>query len=124
MLNKIIIGLFLFFLAIISHARPNPDKIGICYLFQDDTLKDRGVCIISTGSGAGGEYINLDFNKKDYLFEFQTSDLEDKLTYLRDSRFYHKITPELMSSYEYEDEDILLCYKDKPFDICYQVPKP
>lgn len=104
MLRKIIVGLSLSFLAVISHARPNPDKIGICYLFQDDTLKDKGVCIVSTGGGAGGTYTNLDFNKKEYLFEFETYDAENELTYLRDSDFYHKITPELMSSYEYEDE--------------------
>lgn len=124
MLSKIIIGLFLSFLVTISHARPNPDELGICYLFKGDNLQDKGACIVSTGYGAGGVYTSLYFNKKDYLFEFTDYEEADKLSYLRDSGFYHKITRQLLEDYDYGDNDYLMCYKSRPSDVCYRVPQP
>lgn len=93
-----------------AFARPNADQLGICYTFNKDKLKDRGVCIISSGNGAGEMYTNIDYNGKKYLFEFSDS---SKLVYHRDS-FYQRAKFD-----EIPEDEVITCYKDKPNDICF-----
>lgn len=107
--------------SLLSHARPNPDQIGVCYLFQGDSLKKKDVCVISSGSGAGGYYINLYLNGKPYLFEFSHDDMNlSKDSYSRDPYFYQKLKDETQ---DYVDsEESIYCFKHKPYDICYKMP--
>lgn len=42
-----------------SEARPWPDRIGICYVFEGQKIQKTVPCVISTGYGAGAMYTNL-----------------------------------------------------------------
>lgn len=102
--------LLLLALPLAALARPNADKLGICYSFDGNKLKDRGVCIVSSGNAVGEMYTNIDFNGKKYLFEF--SDI-NKLVYHRDS-FFNRAKFE-----EIPEDEVITCYKHKPYDICF-----
>lgn len=42
-------------------ARPNPDRAGICYFFKGNSLELTQTCVISTGYGAGAQYVILNW---------------------------------------------------------------
>lgn len=42
-------------------ARPYPDTVGVCYLFQGDVIERLEPCVISSGSGAGAQYASLNW---------------------------------------------------------------
>lgn len=115
---KIFVFFLVFLCSVIAYARPNPDKVGVCYLFKGNELKDRDVCVVAEGGGAGGMYTNLYFKGKEYLFEYPY-DKVDEITYPRDV-FYNFLEPERMDIFE--PDEIIWCYKDKPYDVCYRVP--
>lgn len=108
------VALSLLLLSSLAVASPNPDQLGICYLFNKNTLVNKGVCVVSSGGGAGGFYYNIDYKDKNYSFEFANDD--ESLIYYRDS-FYNVITKE---TEEYvDDNERITCFEHKPHDICY-----
>ena len=110
----VLVGLF----SMAVYARPNPDEVGVCYLFKGNELKDRDVCVVVQGSGAGGMYTNLYFKGKEYLFEYSNDDI-DEITYPRDV-FYNFLEPERVDIVE--PDEIIWCHKNKPYDVCYRAP--
>lgn len=40
-------------------ARPYPDQVGVCYVFQGDTITKTQSCVISAGYGTGEHYTTL-----------------------------------------------------------------
>lgn len=115
-MKKWLILPLLFLLMTTANARPLPDTVGVCYLFQGDELKDKDVCIISRGTGAGGFYHNFKIGAKRYLFEYSYEEMED-IGYAR-GLFYERLEPETAELLD--DDEIIWCFKDKPYDICYQ----
>lgn len=120
-----ILSLSIFSISSISFAYSNPDESGVCYFFSNNKLKERKICIISTGGAAGGYYTNLEVNNKNYSFETSTMDEVHKSyyknqlvkSYLRDGTFYNKISKEEAKMAHH----LLYCYqtKDKKLDICH-----
>lgn len=113
-MKKIMLGaLFLSLISSLAQARPMPDEVGVCYQFKDDKLIDMGVCIISAGNGAGAMYVNLKFDGKQYLYERPND-------YIRNT-FHEKVTNAQDLDYleKYAEEEMIYCYKDKPYDICH-----
>lgn len=111
-------------------ARPYPDRLGICYRFQDDTLDHQEPCVISTGYGAGAHYTVLhwsdDTNTAIYLMTACTEqeyddrgfcgyqmDEEDAEPYERN--IFFDITTE-------HEPDNIPCYRAIASDesVCYQ----
>jgi hypothetical protein len=45
-------------------ARPNPDQVGVCYVFQDDTQVQMEPCVILAGYGAGAWYVVLNWSNR------------------------------------------------------------
>ncbi|MGB5963794.1 MAG: hypothetical protein WBG73_24380 [Coleofasciculaceae cyanobacterium] len=42
-------------------AKPYPDRPGICYFFKGNSLETTQTCVISTGYGAGAQYVILNW---------------------------------------------------------------
>ena len=110
MKNFIIFALLLSISSIVL-ARPNADELGICYSFDKNTLKNKGVCIISSGNSAGGGYTNIDYQGKTHLYEYEFDDTKN--IYYRNS-FYNR-----QKFDEIPDDERIFCYKDHPYDICF-----
>ncbi len=115
-----IIAFLILMLAIptLSQAGVNPDKLGMCYLIDDSrgAIMDKDACIISTGTGVGGSYTDIRFNRDNYEFEmFEWTDG----SYLRDATMFSVITSEERMHLP-DENNILLCFPHKPFDICYR----
>lgn len=111
-----------------ANARPNPDRLGICYVFSGDEVSQKAPCIIASGYGAGGSYVGLEFNHKSHVFETSTMPEDDGKTtyedkpvrqYIRHAGFYHVISDDELESVE--PDDMLYCYRtrDKKLDICH-----
>lgn len=106
-------------------AHSYPDEVAVCYQFKGDKLIDTGVCIVSSGGGAGGFYTNIKWNNKEYLIETDTMQNDNPKTYLngkkvkeyyRSATFLDKTT--LKHANEF-DQKILYCYKTKRLNICH-----
>jgi hypothetical protein len=114
----------------ISEARPNPDKVGVCYFFKGKRPPSIKTCIISTGGHAGGQYLSLtENNGRSTLIIMRTDcrNMKDNqsmpceyimngkkaIEYYRDSF--------LMKTNSYDEEGII-CYKIKKVDssVCYR----
>lgn len=97
------------------------DRAASCYLFKDNKLLKKGVCLISSESGYGELHIELSFEGKSYkIYENGRNDPTiTKLNnirakgYYRDPRYHNIIMPKP------EDEEIMYCHKSKDIDICY-----
>lgn len=48
-------------------AHQNPDKVGQCFSVDGD--QSTHPCLIKSGGGVGGIYLDLQFNNKEYLLE-------------------------------------------------------
>lgn len=119
------------FISMQSFAHDNPDQKTTCYLFQNNKLKSKQSCIMSSGGGAGGMFTILKMCKKSYHFETSTmsqeyptfyyeTDTETKnvTEYSRDSK-----TLRILSDAQLDKaKEPLWCYKtqDKKLDICYK----
>src|SRR5262249_40674497 len=55
----------------LAKAHPNPDKLGMCYVFNKDDFQKVVPCVVATGSGAGALYQALYWpdGKKTYVEE-------------------------------------------------------
>ena len=105
-------------------ARPNPDRLGICYQFTNGELTTRAACVISSGYGAGAQYTTLTFNNREYYAEYPnirpnmapTLDGKTALEYQRDRSFYG-----ILKGKPIEGEDYMFCIKTKDgkLDLCY-----
>lgn len=98
------------------------DIPGACYIFQEDKVISKGVCLISGSNGYGLIHRDLSFNGKTYsLFEDGNSrsglyKLNDHIAqiYSRNAKFLSVIK---MSDSTNKD---LICYKSKTINICYR----
>lgn len=103
------------------YAAPNPDEVGVCYLFNKNKLKSTGTCVVSSGTGAGGGYTSLNYKGKKYLFEYATNDdgnfIEKNDSYVRNN-FYDRLTQK--QAEQLSDREMIYCFKHKPYDICYK----
>lgn len=128
---KYIVSIVLACLSCLAHSAPMSENISICYQFNNDKLIKRSACIVDSGYGAGGSYINIEQGKSVYLIE--TESLYDKkndsyndgettlndiaaTSYFR-NLFYKKITDKSLIS-----ENSLSCFmtKNKKIDVCYK----
>lgn len=105
-----------------ANAVTYPDIPGACYIFQNDKVLSKGVCLISASNGYGLIHRDLSFNGKTYsLFEDGNSrkglyKLNDHIaqSYSRDARFLSVI-----KTSDSTNKD-LICYKSKTTNICYR----
>lgn len=107
-----------------AQARPNPDRLGICYQFKNGELATRAPCVISSGYGAGAQYTTLTFNNREYYAEYPNirpnmpPTLDDKpaLEYRRDTSFL-----DILKGKAIEGEEYMSCIKTKDgkLDLCY-----
>ena len=107
-----------------AEARPYPDRLGICYQFKNGEFASRAPCVISTGYGAGAQYMTLTFNGKEYYAEYPNirpnmpPTLDDKpaLEYRRDTSFL-----DILKGKALEGEEYMSCIKTKDgkLDLCY-----
>lgn len=116
-------------LAMSAHARPYPDKVGVCYIFKGNNVLEMDTCIISIRDGAGGTSTSLQLNDKRYNIEGSeteksTNRYEYEYTvngaaaqsYYRNASFYDVANPEELFEIE---EPALYCYKTKTLNICH-----
>ncbi|WP_339096067.1 hypothetical protein ACINK0_11995 [Deinococcus sp. VB343] len=104
-------------------ARPNPDRLGICYVFGANKLSTRAPCVVGSGYGAGAQYLNLTIEGQEYYAEFpnlrpdMTPTLNGKLAleYERDTSFLG-----ILKGQPLEGEDYMPCIKTKDgkTDVC------
>lgn len=123
-MNRILILPALLILSTTAVARPSPDRLGICYLFQGEKLTGRGPCIVSPGYGAGAQYVNLLLNGKDYAVEYPnirpnmppTLNGKVAIEYQRDTSFLN-----ILKGAPMQGEEYMTCVKTKDgkTDICY-----
>jgi hypothetical protein len=109
-----------------ASARPNPDRLGICYVFTAGKLSLRAPCVVSPGYGAGAQYVALTIGTRQYDVEFPnlrpdqppTIDGRAALSYRRDASFL-----EILKGRPVEGEEYLDCVKtrDGKADLCYTV---
>jgi hypothetical protein len=110
-----------------ASARPNPDRLGICYVFAAGKLSLRAPCVVSPGYGAGAQYVALTIGTRQYNLEFPnlkpdqppTLDGRAALAYRRDASFLAVLKGKPEEGEEYVD-----CVKtrDGRTDLCYYVP--
>lgn len=110
-----------------ANARPYPDKLGVCYFFSGNKLKQKTPCVVAAGYGAGAMYTSLQIGKRNYYFETNTMTEDGQTTYkgkpvheyTRDASFYRVLTDKELETAE--NEELLFCYRtrDKKLDICY-----
>lgn len=109
-----------------AEARPYPDSLGICYLFQDDVLDLIQPCVISQGYGTGEQYTILHWSngkKTTILINVTeqhgvTVDGEKAESYIRDSSWYNRVEqPD-------SDDDVIFCERILATDnsVCYKAP--
>jgi len=108
-----------------AEARPYPDSLGICYLFQGDMLDLIQPCVISQGYGTGEHYTILHWSngKKTTILtnvlteqHAVTVDGEKAESYTRDSSWYNLVDkPD-------SDDDLIFCERILATDnsICYK----
>lgn len=119
---KIFVFFFGFLCSLIAYARPSLDRAEVCYLFDGDELKSRGVCVVYSNYGAGGGYIGMDYKDKKYLFEYEQGENDNiwsNKVYYRDV-WYNKVENEdefFKDNFGYAE--YLVCFENKPYDICY-----
>lgn len=111
------------------HARPYPDKVGVCYEFKGDTPSKMDTCIISITDGAGGTSTTLRLLNKRYDIEgIETANSVDRYgykytvngvsakSYYRNASFYDIADPEVLFE---NDEPALYCFKTSSLDLCH-----
>ncbi|MEQ8384317.1 MAG: hypothetical protein RH949_18350 [Coleofasciculus sp. A1-SPW-01] len=108
-----------------AEARPYPDSLGICYLFQGDILDLIQPCVISQGYGTGEHYTILHWSngKKTTILtnvlteqHAVTVDGEKAESYIRDSSWYNRVEqPD-------SDDDLIFCERILATDnsVCYK----
>lgn len=120
---KIVAILFVLvgFFSMAVYARPNPDEVGICYLFDGNKLKQKDTCIISSSYSFGYAELLIKFKNKEYYFGYnqnlELADMAKKYGMYKRDVFYQP--------YPYDDEGDdydMECFKQKPYDVCYRVP--
>ncbi|MGK7872341.1 MAG: hypothetical protein AB4426_03200 [Xenococcaceae cyanobacterium] len=124
-------SLFLIVIDKIVEARPEPDSLGICYLFEAEKLSKQERCVISTGYGAGAHYVVLNWSngKNDVLYSINYCPEEnydsqgfcgylvgeqEAIVYQRDV-FYNRTNT--------NSEDNISCYQitDTNKSVCYRI---
>ena len=123
-LSRLVFTILTLVTTVIANAYVSPDKAGSCYIFKDNKLSKRGICLISTEMGQGHEYYDLSFEGKTYKIHSNsnTSPTEEKLNgvrakfYFRESKFHKIVSPWSLK----ESDSPLYCYKTKTLDICYR----
>jgi len=108
-----------------SAVGPNPDSIQICYLFKNDNLIKKDVCIESSAefTGASSTYLQLT-DGKGYEITRVSGDDDSKFDidgrsaqlYHRNASGYEVTSYEQLMNYGQEP---LYCFKNKVVDICY-----
>ena len=124
-MNKLCLVLLL--LASTSIARPFPERLGICYGFRGENLFLHAPCIISSGYGAGAQYVSLTVEKTTFYIEYPnirpnmapTVNGKPAISYQRDASFFQVLTGQPMKGESYLD-----CTKstDGKVNICYFDP--
>lgn len=109
-----------------SMVGPNPDSIQICYLFKNDDLIKKDICIQSSAefTGASSTYLQLT-DGKGYEVTRVSGDNDSKFDidgrsaqmYYRNASGYEVTSYEQLISYGQEP---LYCFKNKVVDICYK----
>ena len=123
-LSRLVFTILTLVTTVIANAYVSPDKAGSCYIFKDNKLSKRGICLISAEMSQGHEYRDLSFEGKIYELYFNSniSPIAVKLNgvrakfYYRDSRFYKIISASSLK----EGDPPLNCYKTKNLDVCYK----
>ena len=110
---------------LLAQAWSSPDEVKVCYSFSGNTLKKTQSCILSSGGGAGGMYINIAVAGKNYPMEWSTLNENEKIywnktpmiSYYRDGTFHHKLKSNELETANHT----LSCYKTKngSVDICH-----
>ncbi len=122
--SRLFFALPLLVTTVVANSYVTPDRSGSCYIFKDNKLSKRGICLISAEMSQGHEYRDLSFEGKVYELYFNSniSPTAVKLNgvrakfYYRESRFYKIIS----SSSLKEGDPPLNCYKTKNLDVCYK----
>lgn len=104
----------------LAYARPEIDKMSICYGVKGDKQSFKEPCIVTNGGGAGISILIYKIKSKEYTIE--KSDDGDFLngrkytTYMRDSFFLKTKS---------EDDKSYFCYKtfDKKIEFCSSQPQ-
>ena len=117
------------FLPQMASARPGSDEVSICYLFNQEKLIQRDVCITNFSTGAGGYAYSFTIKEKEYTLESAQCE-DEKGEWINDCELSLEGKDALMyrrsvflatkSTQDVHEEDDLFCYrtKDGSLDIC------
>jgi hypothetical protein len=118
------------FIATVTHARPSPDRLAICYTFNNDDLLKKIPCIISSGYGAGGSYTQLAIGQTSIQIEDDDGQKHPKgpmlngkkaRAYNRDGYFYQSVDKNVHRDKNEADND-LFCFNEigQAASYCYK----
>lgn len=125
-MTKTLLALMCLAVSGVAYAAPTDERPGVCYMFKGDKLLNKGVCVVSTGDGAGGMYEALSYNGTDYLIETalchnkKTDEYTECGTDLNGlpAKFYNRNL--FYKRMEGDRVGELTCYLSKKIDICYK----
>jgi hypothetical protein len=111
-----------------SEARPNPDKVGVCYFFKGKRPPSIKTCVISTGRSGSAEYVSLRENNGRSTLIIMRYDCPNPkegmpCEYIMNGKkateYYRDIFFEKTNSY---DEEGVICYQIKKAhnSVCYR----
>ena len=123
-MKNILFSLSLLFCSSI-YAQETPPQKGVCFLVQGNKPEAPKPCVINTGGGAGGSYVQFKVGKTNVLIEESEGDvsvgnspktLKDGVNYMRD----HKTLKVIPNSEE--DFPKFFCTKQKSgsLDACFK----
>lgn len=128
MKRVLILALGLILFPSVAMARPYPDRIAPCYVFENDQKQKVLPCVVSTGYGSGEHYTALtwpDGSELVYREDSQShmGSLNDQpaKSYQRDATFYEVIK----SPQQHPDDGIVTCLTQlkSTTSYCYQNQK-
>ena len=117
----------------VAHARPQPDRPGVCITFKGDNVVSKDLCLVSYDEGAGGNTTDLKTFNKSYVisgtqvmnprsearsdhFKYTVNNEASFGEYHRSADFY---SVEDIDEIREREDEYLTCYKTKSVDICY-----
>lgn len=115
-------------------ASVSDEKPGVCYLFSGEQLLDKGVCVVTSGGGAGRIFKAAYFKDKDYIAVTALCSDKKADEYVgcgtklngQIAKYYFRNMAYLEASSDEVDPDEdglidgLYCYASKKIDICYK----
>ena len=121
-ISYLLLGLPLLAFTLPANADVTPDRTGSCYIFKENKVAKRGVCLISAEISHGQAFRDLSFEGKTYeLYENgNTSPVQNKLNNVRAKSYYREPKFYSIVSSVSEGDSPLICYKNKSLDICYR----